>query len=69
MTNYRLNICEVHDLPQFAYCFDCGALMKEDDVPGTRTCTRNWVHLRLFVLPHVGDPETTDCDPECLTFQ
>jgi len=77
MTNYRLNICRVHDLLQFKHCFDCGAPIVEDGFTYTGdsetqtsfTCSKNWVHLRLFVYEHTGDDEKTGCPSECLTFE
>jgi len=63
MTNYRLSICEYHDRPQFNYCFDCGAPLVEQDLPEgkTLTCSKLWVHMRVFLRPHEGDPDG-DCE-------
>lgn len=63
MTNYRLSICELHDLPQFNACFDCGSPLTEQILEGERTltCSVNWVHVRIWLRPHEGDPES-DCE-------
>jgi len=63
MTNYRFSICEYHDKPQFKFCFDCGSPLKEVEMPEgkTLTCSRNWVHVRIFLRPHEGDLEG-DCE-------
>jgi hypothetical protein len=63
-TNYRLEICEWHDKPQFNFCFDCGAPLKEVILEGQEfwTCSKNSVHLKLWTIPHKGDLEDTDCE-------
>ena len=68
MTNYRLEICEHHDRPQFNYCFDCGAPLEELIVGGqtTLTCSKNWVHLRIFLKQHKGDLEKDSCEPKVI---
>ena len=63
MTNYRITICKEHDAPQFKYCFDCGAPLKREEVEGAEslTCSKNWVHVRIFLEPHIGDLEEGNC--------
>ena len=59
MTNYRLAICEIHDRPQFNYCPDCGASLKEGEVYGRKAlaCSRDFFHIRILLRPHKGDSE------------
>jgi len=68
MTNYRLWLCDFHDRPQFKYCFDCGAPLIEEEVQGkkTLTCSKSWVHLRIFLRPHKGNLEEDDCEPRVI---
>jgi hypothetical protein len=68
MTNYRLYMCEDHDKPQLHYCFDCGAPLVEEEVEGekTLTCSRMWVHMRVFLRPHKGDLEEDSCEPKVI---
>ena len=63
MTNYRFEICEIHDKPQFNYCFDCGAPLREEILEGkkTLTCSRLWPHVMIWIIPHGGDLES-DCE-------
>jgi hypothetical protein len=66
MTNYRITICKYHDQPQFNFCFDCGAPLKfepksNENEFDTLTCSRHWVHCRIFLEEHDGDVDETDC--------
>lgn len=67
MTNYRIQICEEHDKPQFKYCFDCGSPLIPVSYPDgvCWTCSKNTYHVKFFPLPHslATDPEFEgDCD-------
>jgi hypothetical protein len=67
MTNYRISVCEYHDKPQFNFCFDCGSPLKFEPKGDhtdfdSLTCSRNWVHCRIFLQEHEGNPENTDCE-------
>jgi hypothetical protein len=59
MTDYRITICKYHDLGQFKYCFTCGSPLIM--VEGTLTCSKSWVHIRIF-LEECENHE--DCDVE-----
>ena len=58
MTNYRLHICEC-DVPQFKYCFTCGAVLKTEG--DTLTCHKSWVHCRLFIEECIKNKDK-DCE-------
>lgn len=46
MTNYRLTINKENE-NLFNFCFTCGAkLKKEDEI---LTCSKSWVHIRVFL--------------------
>lgn len=65
MTNYRLNICELHDKPQVNFCFDCGSplVMIEMSDGKVLACKSNTYHVKFFILPHseATDPEEEGC--------
>lgn len=63
MTNYRIEICELHDKPQTNFCFDCGSPLIEIELSDGKVlaCKSNTYHVKYFPKPHEGDPEG-DCD-------
>ena len=57
MTNYRLEMCEECDKPQFKVCFDCGrpiTLRGESPLTGEKTygCSAMNFHLLIFTKTH-----------------
>lgn len=64
MTNYRFEICDHHDQPQFNYCFDCGSPLVKVSMPDgdVLTCKQMPIHIQLWLKPHVGDLENDECE-------